>query len=47
MTDTLIAVKPEIAAKALIDGAKYNAMYAAAAKDPKGSGSRRRTVSPG
>jgi acetyl-CoA synthetase len=36
MTDTLIAVKPEIAAKALIDGAKYNAMYAAAAKDPEG-----------
>jgi acetyl-CoA synthetase len=36
MTDTLIAVKPEIAAKALIDGAKYNAMYEAAAKDPEG-----------
>jgi acetyl-CoA synthetase len=36
MTDTLIAVKPEIAAKALIDEAKYKAMYDAAAKDPDG-----------
>jgi acetyl-CoA synthetase len=36
MTDTLIAVKPEIAAKASIDAAKYRAMYDAAASDPEG-----------
>jgi acetyl-CoA synthetase len=34
MSDTLIAVKPEIAAKALVDQAKYRAMSAAAAQDP-------------
>ena len=33
--DTLIAVKPEIAAKALVDQAKYRAMSAAAAQDPE------------
>ncbi len=36
MSDTLIAVKPEIAAKALIDAAKYKAMYQEADKDPDG-----------
>src|SRR5512137_128693 len=36
MSDTLIAVKPEIAAKARIDAAKYKAMYEAAEKDPDG-----------
>ena len=35
MSDTLIAVKPEIAAKALVDQAKYRAMFAAAAQDPE------------
>jgi acetyl-CoA synthetase len=36
MTETLIAVKPEIAAKALVDVAKYRAMCEAADKDPDG-----------
>jgi acetyl-CoA synthetase len=36
MSDTLIAVKPEIAAKARIDAAKYKSMYEAAEKDPDG-----------
>jgi len=36
MSDTLIAVKPEIAAKARIDAAKYKAMYDQAATDPDG-----------
>jgi len=36
MSETLIEVKPEIAAKALVDAAKYRAMYAAADKDPEG-----------
>ena len=36
MSDTLIAVKPEIAAKALVDQAKYRAMFAAAETDPDG-----------
>jgi acetyl-CoA synthetase len=35
MTDSLIAVKPEIAARARIDAAKYHAMYDAAARDPE------------
>ncbi len=34
--DALIAVKPEIAAKAHVDAARYRAMYDAAAKDPDG-----------
>ncbi|WP_270938335.1 acetate--CoA ligase [Falsiroseomonas oryzae] len=34
MSDSLIAVKPEIAAKALVDAAKYRAMYEQADKDP-------------
>ena len=36
MSDTLIAVKPEIAAKALVDAARYKAMYDQAAADPDG-----------
>ncbi|PWS38750.1 acetate--CoA ligase [Falsiroseomonas bella] len=36
MSDALIAVKPEIAAKARIDAAKYRAMYEQAEKDPDG-----------
>jgi acetyl-CoA synthetase len=36
MSDALIAVKPEIAAKARIDAAKYRAMYDQADKDPDG-----------
>ncbi|WP_237217257.1 acetate--CoA ligase [Falsiroseomonas oryziterrae] len=36
MSDTLIAVKPEIAAKARIDAARYKAMYEQAEKDPDG-----------
>ncbi|MGG5820314.1 acetate--CoA ligase [Falsiroseomonas sp. HW251] len=36
MSDALIAVKPEIAAKARIDAAKYKAMYDQASKDPDG-----------
>ena len=36
MSDALIAVKPEIAAKAHIDAARYTAMYDAADKDPNG-----------
>jgi acetyl-CoA synthetase len=36
MSDALIAVKPEIAAKARIDAAKYRAMYDQAEKDPDG-----------
>jgi acetyl-CoA synthetase len=36
MNDSLIAVKPEIAAKAHIDAARYKAMYEAAEKDPDG-----------
>ncbi len=36
MTDTLIAVKPEIAAKALVDAAKYRAMAEAADRNPEG-----------
>jgi len=36
MSDTLIAVKPEIAAKARIDAAKYKAMYEHADRDPEG-----------
>jgi len=34
MTDSLIAVKPDIAAKALVDAAQYRAMSDAAARDP-------------
>ncbi|MGG5809843.1 acetate--CoA ligase [Falsiroseomonas sp. CW058] len=34
MTDSLIAVKPEIAARAHIDAARYKAMYETAEKDP-------------
>ena len=34
MSDTLIAVKPEIAAKALVDAAKYKAMCQQADADP-------------
>jgi acetyl-CoA synthetase len=36
MSDALIAVKPEIAAKARIDAAKYRAMYDQAENDPDG-----------
>ncbi len=36
MSDTLIAVKPEIAAKAHVDAARYKAMYDQAAADPDG-----------
>jgi acetyl-CoA synthetase len=36
MSDSLIAVKPEIAAKAHVDAAKYRAMYDQADKDPDG-----------
>jgi acetyl-CoA synthetase len=36
MSDTLIAVKPEIAAKALVDAAKYKAMCQQADADPDG-----------
>ena len=36
MSDTLIAVKPEIAAKALVDAAKYRAMCQQADADPDG-----------
>jgi acetyl-CoA synthetase len=36
MSDTLIAVKPEIAAKAHVDAARYRAMYEKAAADPDG-----------
>jgi acetyl-CoA synthetase len=36
MTDTLIAVKPEIAGKALVNAAQYRAMCQAADKDPDG-----------
>jgi acetyl-CoA synthetase len=36
MTDALIAVKPEIAAKALVDAAKYRAMVEAADRNPEG-----------
>jgi acetyl-CoA synthetase len=36
MSETLIAVKPEIAAKAHVDAARYRAMYEAADKDPDG-----------
>jgi acetyl-CoA synthetase len=36
MSDALIAVKPEIAAQARIDAAKYRAMYDHAGKDPDG-----------
>ena len=34
MSDDLIAVKPEIAAKALVNAAKHHAMTEAAASDP-------------
>lgn len=36
MTDTLIAVKPEIAARAHVTAEKYRAMSEAAARDPEG-----------
>ncbi|MBW8268420.1 acetate--CoA ligase [Caldovatus aquaticus] len=35
-SDTLIAVKPEIAARAHVDAARYRAMYDEAARDPEG-----------
>jgi len=35
-SDTLIAVKPEIAAQAHVDAARYRAMYEEAARDPDG-----------
>ncbi len=36
MSDTLIPIKPEFAAKAYVDEAKYKAMYERSVKDPEG-----------